>query len=174
MLLRAQDGRIVFPGAYRTWIESVYQEEPWENEPEEMEKAYEKFRDEVEYVKRFKARYMVDSAMNPFADTDEKVTAVTRDGEMNLTIVPYRQGAEGKRLMDGTFLEMLDEYQRLEALAMNSIGVPASWKGYLDNSTADDEGRYWLEMEQDGEFYAGISKSVAYRYHKDMGLERIK
>lgn len=173
-LLSATDGEVVFPDAYRTWIESVYREEPWGDEPEKVRTGYEKFRDEVEFIKRYLAKEMIEKAkvINPFADTDEKVMAVTRDGEINRAIVPYCQTFQGKVLMDGTALESLDEYRRLEALSLNGVGVPKSWGYYLENP--DDEGRFWLEMEQDGEFYTGISRGVTFRYHKDIGMEKEK
>ena len=38
----------------------------------------------------------------------------------------------------------------------------------------DKEGRRWLEMEQDGEFYTGKIKDVTFSYHKDIGLEKKK
>ena len=170
-LVSAPDNTIVFPAAYRVWIESIYQEDAWGNEPEEVEKGYEKFKTEIEEIKRYKARYMVDTAMNPFADTDEKVTAVTRDGDMNLTVVPYCPTQQGKMLMDGTVFESLDENKRLEALSLNSVGVPKSWQHQLGNS---EDGRYWLEMEQENDGYRGSSKGVIFHYHKDTGLEKQK
>lgn len=170
-LLSAPGGKIVFPDAYRTWIEPVYTEDAWGDEPEAVEKGYEKFKFEIEEIQRYKARFMVDTAANPFADTDENVMAVTRDGEMNLTVVPFSPSSQGKMLMDGTILEQYDEYGRLECLALNSVGVPKSWRRNFETS---DEGRCWLEMEQDGEGYRGISKGVTFRYHKDMGLEKEK
>jgi CRISPR-associated endonuclease/helicase Cas3 len=171
MLLAAQDGKIVFPDAYRTWIESCYEEKAWGNEPETVEIGYEKFESEIKDIQRYKARYMVETAMNPFADTDEHVTAVTRDGEMNLIVVPFCRSTKGKMLMDGTIFELQDEYGRLECLALNSIGVPKSWRRYFGEP---DEGRCWLEMKQDGEGYVGRSKNVAFHYRKDMGLEKEK
>jgi len=170
-LISAPDNTIVFPAAYRAWIESIYQEKAWGDEPEEVEKGYEKFKWEIEEIKRYKARYMVDTAMNPFADTDEKITAVTRDGDMNLTVVPYCRTPHGKMLMDGTVFESLDKYRRLEALSLNSVGAPKSWQGHLGHS---EDGRYWLEMEQENDGYRGTSKGVTFHYHKEMGLEKQK
>jgi CRISPR-associated endonuclease/helicase Cas3 len=171
MLLSVPDGNIIFPCAYRPWIESCYQEGAWGNEPESVEKGYEKFKSEIEAIQRYKARYMIDTAMNPFADTDEHVIAVTRDGEMNLIVVPFCRTAQGKMLMDGTIFELQDEYGRLECLTLNSIGVPKSWRRHFEDS---EEGRCWLEMEPDGEGYRGHSKGVTFHYHKDMGLEKEK
>jgi len=77
-LLSATGGEVIFPLAYRTWIESVYQEEPWINEPADISASYEKFRSDVEDVKGYLAKAMIERAkgMNPFADTDEAITAV--------------------------------------------------------------------------------------------------
>jgi CRISPR-associated endonuclease/helicase Cas3 len=174
-LLSATGGEIVFPDAYRIWIESVYQEGPWVNEPDDITASYEKFRDEVEDVKGYLAKQMIERArgMNPFADTDEVITAVTRDGEMNRTIIPYCRTTQGTLLMDGTVLESLDEHQRREALSLNSVGVPHSWH-YFEGVETDEERRYRLEMEKDGESYTTKINGVTFSYHKDIGLEKKK
>ena len=112
--------------------------------------------------------------MNPFADTDEAITAVTRDGDMNRTVIPYCWISQGRMLMDGTVLESLDERQILEALSLNSVGVPKSWGYCFGAEEIDKEGRRWLEMEQNGEFYTGKIKDVTFSYHKDIGLEKKK
>jgi CRISPR-associated endonuclease/helicase Cas3 len=172
-LLNETEANIIFPDAYRTWIESVYgnQETAWEDEPETIGQGFAKFKDEIEEIQRYKARYMVETAANPFSDTDGYVTALTRDGEMNITVVPFYRNREGTVLMDGSILERLDEYKRLESLSLNSIGVPNSWRHHFDK---DEEGRCWLEMEPDGEAFRGSSKGMMFRYHKDIGLEREK
>lgn len=169
-VVSAPDAEVVFPGAYRTWIEAVYREDAWEHEPSNILKQFEKFVEAYD-VSRYKALQMVSLAIVPLPDSDESVTAVTRDGDMNLTVVPFCRTAQGRTLMDGTLFETLDDYQQLEALSLNSVGVPASWRYCLENS---DEGRYWLEMEQDGEGLRGISNDTTFRYHKDMGLEKEK
>lgn len=169
-LVSAPDGEVVFPGAYRTWIEAVYREDAWEHEPPHIWEQYEKFVEAFD-VSRYKALQMVSLAIVPLPDSDENITAVTRDGEMNLTVVPFCKTSQGRMLVDGTFYESLDDYQRLEALSLNSVGVPASWRYSLENP---DEGRYWLELEQDGEVFRGTLKGVTFRYHKDIGLEREK
>ncbi len=172
-LLNETGAEINFPDAYRSWIESIYgdQETAWEDEPETVRRGYVKFKDEIEEIQRYKARYMVETAVNPFSDTDGYVMALTRDGEMNITVVPFCRNREGTALMDGSILEGLDEYKRLESLSLNSIGVPNSWRHHFDK---DDEGRCWLEMEPDDEGFVGSSKGMTFRYHKDIGLERKK
>jgi CRISPR-associated endonuclease/helicase Cas3 len=170
-LLSEPEINVVFPDAYRTWIESIYggQEDGWENEPEAVTQGYEKFKYEIEAIQRYKAQYMVETAINPFSDTDENVTAVTRDGEMNVTVVPICKTRKGTVLMDGSVLEQQGDYKRLECLSLNSVGVPKSWGYYFEK---DDEGRCWLEMEPEGEGFRGNSKGVTFRYQKDIGLER--
>ncbi len=163
--------KIIFPDAYRSWIESIYQEELWGDEPEEVEAGYEKYKDEL-WVKRHSARRMINSAFerNPFSDTDQSVTAVTRDGEMNLTLIPFCKMSGSRILLDGTKLNVLDDYRQLEALTMNSIGVPASWRSDLDQ--ADDKGRFWLEMQPEGKSFVGQCNRATFKYHKAMGLEK--
>jgi len=173
-LVSAPDGMVRFPTAYRTWIETIYLQDPWKDESEEVTAAFESYVGKVESVKKYLAAQMLERAkgMTPFNDTDENVLAVTRDGEMNLTVVPFCNTQQGRMLMDGRIVETLDENQQLEALSLNSVGVPKSWSYYLDN--IDERRRYWLELEQDGEGYQGIFKGVTFRYHKDKGLEKEK
>lgn len=171
-ILNAPESMVKFPSAYRDWIEDVYREEPWGDEPVEVDAAFEKFRDEVEYVKRCNARSMINSAINPFPDTDQTITAVTRDGEMNITVLPFCVVPEGTMMMDGTVLEMVDELKRLEILALNSLGVPKSWGYYLGEM--DDEGRHRLEMRKDGDFFIAKINGKIFRYHKDIGMEKEK
>ena len=168
------DGMVHFPTAYRTWIETIYLQNPWNDESEEVTAAFESYMGKVESVKKYLAAQMLERAkgMTPFNDTDENVLAVTRDGETNLTVVPFCKTQQGRMLMDGRIVETMDEYQQLEALSLNSVGVPKSWSNYLDN--LDERRRYWLELEQEGEGYQGISKGVTFRYHKDKGLEKEK
>ena len=125
--------QVVFPKAYREWIAEVYQEGAWGIEPEWVEKSFLKF-DEERFAKHFKAKQMVQSAfeITPFTDSDEQVTAVTRDGEMSLTVIPYLSSDNGRRTLTGDPLDRLDEYSLQEVLALNGIGVPAGWRGYLE------------------------------------------
>lgn len=172
MLTGTRYGKIAFPDAYRTWIERVYRAEAWENEPVEITEAYESFAGEVESVKRSLAHQMLERArgrMNPFNDTDDNIVAVTRDGEMSLAVVPFCSTPRGKMLMDGTIYDLVENQRRMEVLTLNTVGVPATWKGYFDHS---DEGRFWLETQQEGESYTGSSKSMTFRYHHNFGLEK--
>jgi CRISPR-associated endonuclease/helicase Cas3 len=173
-LVAAPEMKIVFPAAYREWIEAVYQEEAWKNEPSSITNAYEKFSDEL-FIARCKARQQIDSAINPFADTDEVVAALTRDGEMSLTVIPFVDSLEGRQLFGSESIDGLDELDRAEVLAMNSINVPARWVRWLrEAAEKDDQGRYWLEMHKNKEGYVMESKDLILRYRRDTGLERMQ
>jgi len=171
MLLTASESKAVFPEAYRTWIEAVYKDEPWEDEPDQINEKYEKFMTDFS-VSRYKALQMIHTAANPMSDTDEIVTAVTRDGDMNVTVLPVCAVPEGTMLMDGTIMEVVDEYKRLEVLALNSIGVPKSWGYYLGDK--DEEGRLRLEMKRGRDAFTAVSKGKTFHYHKDIGMEMKK
>lgn len=170
-LMNSPEGKIIFPHAYRTWIEPIYQEAPWDNEPQEQTAAFEDFRDNIEYVKKYLAAQMVERARNmmPFNDSDDAITAVTRDGDMNLTVIPFCRSSQGRILMDGTVLESLDDNNQIEALSLNSIGVPKSWAYSLGEAV---DGKYWLEMGPDGQGFRAVIKGTIFRYHKDIGLEK--
>ncbi|HOO50128.1 MAG TPA: CRISPR-associated helicase/endonuclease Cas3, partial [Alphaproteobacteria bacterium] len=170
-LLKTPEGKIMFPHAYRAWIEPIYQEAPWDNEPPEQTSAFEMFKDNVEYVKKYLAAQMVERtrSMISFDDSDDTLLAVTRDGEMNLTVVPFFRSSQGKTLMDGTVLETLDENNQIEAVSLNSIGVPKSWVYFLGDAV---DGKYWLEMEPEGQGFRALMKGTTFRYHKDIGLEK--
>jgi CRISPR-associated endonuclease/helicase Cas3 len=165
--------KVEFPDAYRNWIELVYQEEPWECEPEQIIKAYEKFEDDL-FEARCRARQQIDSAINPFFDNEMVVSVMTRDGEMNMTVIPYMASGGGRQTISGESLESLDEYKLQEILMLNSIGVPTGWKGHLERMAKYDEGRYWLEMRLDGDGFVAEGNRVIFKYHCDTGLRREK
>lgn len=169
-LTTAPGHRVLFPEAYRGWIEDVYQEEPWERESAGMTEAHRQFV-EATAAARARALQLVHSAMNPLHDTDQAVTAATRDGDMNLTVVPFLGGGLGRVLMDGTFFDTLNPFDRPEALSLNSVGVPSSWRRFFGQA---EDGRFWLELHRGDEGYSGRSNGAMFSYHKDMGLERNK
>ena len=173
--LENADKEILFPVAYREWIEPVYDEEEWGSEPDWVKTAHLKFEDE-QFVSRTKARQLVNSSMNVLADTDSYVSALTRDGEMNLTVVPFYVDEKGRKyFLDSRLLEALDESETPEAINLNSLGVPASWgrkKGRLPEM--DAAGMIWLPMQKldNGEFSANCGDCL-YIYRHDRGLHRI-
>jgi len=174
--LQQSDGKVEFPAAYRDWIEPVYKQDDWSNEPRWVKDDYLKFEDKL-LTLRSNARLLVNSSMNPLADSDSHVAVLTRDGEMNLTVVPTFINSNDKNcLLDGTPLNRLDDSNRQEAINLNSLGVPASWnrkKGRLPEID-DTTGMIWLPMQsQDCDVFNASYGDCHYVYRHDQGLRRI-
>jgi len=166
---------ITFPEAYRTWIDKVYRGDSQDHVPQWVEEASVKFEEEI-WGKRFSARQMIMRAfeVTPFTDSDERITAVTRDGEMSLQVIPYLAIGKSRQTIDGESLNDMDEYQLLEVLMLNSIGVPAGWRGYLEKVAKYEDGRYWLEMQAEKDRFVTNGEAVRFVYHRDSGLRRVK
>lgn len=161
---------INFPAAYRDWIEPVYRAELWGDEPAEVEAGFALFEEELA-KKRIMARQMLNWAKDvALMDDDENVRAVTRDGEFNVSVIPYLDTARGKQLLDSSILDSLNEWQQAEALAMNAVGVPNSWRKLLPEK--DKEGRVWLAMQKDGEYWRVRCKEAVLSYHPKWGMEK--
>lgn len=62
--LLAEHDSIMFPEAYRTWIERVYQAEPWQDEPAAVTERYEQFVQD-EFGRYFSARQLSKSDATP-------------------------------------------------------------------------------------------------------------
>ncbi len=177
-LRQLQGEPILFPVAYRDWIEHVYQEEAWGNEPEFVIEGYESFQNK-QYEQKISANYLIRFAGNPLVDEDEKVAALTRDGEMSLSVVPYLKTGNGKQLLDGMIFDQLTEWERAETLAMNKVNVPggrkSSWRSVLPVVEPDDNGVIWLLMQQEGKYWQAEGKrNTLLRYHLDLGMEKIQ
>lgn len=165
------ESMLVFPSAYRNWIEKIYATDAWGSEPEEVETGFAEFENTL-CNKRCLARQMLkwtgDAALQ---DSDEKIRAVTRDGEFNLTLVPYLETPNGKQLLDGSLADSQTDWQQAETLIINAVGVPKSWGKYLP--ATDDEGRIWLVMQQNGEYWKTRCKDVWFTYHPVWGMEKM-
>ena len=173
-----RDEPILFPEAYRDWIEHVYQEEAWGNEPEFVKQGNEKFQDK-QYEQKIASNYLIRFAGNPLVDEDEKVAALTRDSEMSLSVVPYLKTGNDKQLLDGVLFNQLSEVQQAEALAMNKVNVPggkkSSWRSVLPVDELDESGVIWLLMKQEGEYWQTEGKrNTLLCYHPDWGMEKVQ
>lgn len=159
---------IAFPTAYRTWIERVYERYDWTDEPENIAFEYEKFHVE-EKAKFDHAQIIANDDMNPLADSDENVRALTRDGEMSLSLVLV--DAEGRLLGEFEPIAEVDEWERRERISLSAVSVPASWKDLLP--AQDEDGLSWLNVSQNerGEWF-GVGIDAAFRYSSDYGLEK--
>ncbi len=130
LLLKAE-GVIHFPAAYRDWIERVYKEDSWGDEPSDVIASYEEFVKESD-GSRYTAQLLMRSDVEEFSDTDSNVSALTRDGEMSLNVLPVLDSIDGLKLLDdGELIQNLEEWWRDEALNLNMIAVPSSWRKFL-------------------------------------------
>ncbi|MDG4551852.1 MAG: CRISPR-associated helicase/endonuclease Cas3 [Candidatus Contendobacter sp.] len=168
--LLAQTDRIEFPDAYRGWIEPVYREDDWDGEPEAVSDDYWKFHCEQGAAEKA-AKEMISLRRKQYADDDVSIAVNTRDGEMSLTVLPVRTDG---RLLDGSNIDAMDDGQRAEALNLNTVPVPYSWRrSALSGCPQDDEDRYRLAFVADtvGAWVSRLGKHV-FRYTEDVGLER--
>jgi CRISPR-associated endonuclease/helicase Cas3 len=167
------EARVSFPAAYRDWIEAVYSEETWPDEPERVLKSYQQFSLDSE-SSRYAA--LVNIRRNPaLDDNDVNVAALTRDGEMNLNLILCYINTQGERcLLNGDMIDKLDESDRLEAINLNSVTVPKNWGNHGRLPEADKEGFIWLLMQptEEGHFVAQQGDYI-YLYQASTGLNRM-
>jgi len=167
LLLKA-DGKIKFPEAYRTWIELVYKEKPWPDEPEAMTKSYTKFWEDAE-ASRMNARRIVQEKPGEFTDTDDHVALLTRDGEMNLNLLPVQETQQGQCLLDGRLLNSLGDEERDEAFNLNTVSVPNTWHGWLEGLPSDN-GLILLPMTPNAAEWEAKLDRCRLSYSEDLGL----
>ncbi|WP_257263597.1 CRISPR-associated helicase/endonuclease Cas3 [Endozoicomonas sp. ONNA2] len=171
-LLEKCQGVVEFPKAYRTWVEPVYKTADWGDEPEWVMTSHEKFIDE-QLTQRSKAKQLIGSECNDLKDTDSHVAALTRDGEMSVTVVPVITNEQGEScLLNGIRFTSLEGGERFEQISLNSLGVPASWKNKGALPEPDDDGLIWLPMVPEGDGYQGAWGSTDYIYHGESGFSR--
>lgn len=164
--------KLTFPDVYRDWIEQVYDEDAWENEPESVRNSYEQF-DKESQASRYSALSTL--RKNPgLDDNDANVAALTRDGEMSLNVLPMYLDGQGRQcLLNGDCPDDLDESLLAEALNLNAVAVPKSWARCDRLLEADQDGLIRLQMQRQafGGFIACQAKNT-YLYHADTGLVR--
>lgn len=156
-----------FPYAYRKWIEAVYDEGVWPDEPPEIIQAHDTYQND-EDGKRATAMSLAHSDATPFADTDGNASKLTRDGEMSLNVVLALLERKKRLFLDGTAIDELPEWEKDEAINMNTVPVPNSWKRYLPD---DEEGLIFLPMSPDNN-EGWKSLDGVFTYYIDFGLEK--
>lgn len=174
--LSESDGYICFPKAYRDWIEPVYDEESWPNEPEVVVESYQKFTDGAQAA-HFCAQRLMKSSMHSLADSDTNVAALTRDGDMGLTVVPFVLDALGRKTtLAGEIFDVHDLSEYFEMTNLNSVNVPVSWSGKKQGlerlPQMDEHGLIWLQMVKDSDAWFGNYAGYAYSYTPNTGLQR--
>ncbi len=169
--LLSNTDRIVFPQAYREWIECVYKDEEWDDEPEAIIKDYLEYTGKQMAVS-CEAKQMITTPRRPFGDDDVTITVKTRDGEMSLTVLPMR--VDGS-MLGGERLDKLEEREKAVAIEMNTIPVPNSWRKSLNGIGIDEDGRYQLIFDSDTNGgWIAINGETTFIYTEDFGLERKK
>lgn len=166
--LLSRTSRISFPEAYREWIDQVYRESPWDDEPDKTYGAYRAWRQEQD-EKEIRAIRLTTMTISQFRDEDSIATSLTRDDEMSLTVLPIQPDG---RLLDGQMVDRFDERALAEVLNLNAVPAPASWKKQLSGCKRDDDGRVLLEMTADAQG-DWISQEMKLRYSRAFGLERV-
>jgi CRISPR-associated endonuclease/helicase Cas3 len=167
--LLAESSFLVFPQAYRDWIEKVYASEVWDEEPGPVYADYLAWKDE-QVRSDAEAKRLTTLTVSAFRDEDSVATSLTRDGEMSLTVLPLLSDG---RLLDGVALKSLDEWALAEALNLHSVPVPASWEKRLKDCRLETEGDLagyrQLEMAPDGQGgWAALDGK--FLYSEDFGL----
>jgi len=168
------ESQVSFPAAYRDWIEQVYNEEAWPNEPEWVLKSFEAHEEDC-WVSQMTAKRLISSNMNELSDNDSNVSALTRDGDMSLNVTPFYTDAQGERyLLNDKPINKLDESECSEAINLNSVAVPKNWGKHGRLPEADKDGFIWLFMQAttDGHFVAQQG-NYTYFYHANTGLTRM-
>jgi CRISPR-associated endonuclease/helicase Cas3 len=170
-LLKRPGGAIEFPDAYREWIEAVYGEQ-WpgdEDEPDEVFGGHCGWKQRQEQKRNDAARY-VRMNIREFRDDQDTVASLTRDEEMGYTVFPL--SADGQALLDGRRLNGLDAMDKAEAINLNGIPAPASWR-FLKSLEANDEGCRVLPMLPDEEGWKGEAGDIVLAYSREYGLTRV-
>lgn len=163
---------LVFPWAYRDWIERVYQREPWDDEPGAVYGDYLGWKD-VQKHREDDARGLTTRTVRSFRDDDDRITGLTRDGEMSLTVLPLT--VDG-RLLDGQRADAIPERELAEVLNLNAVPAPASWKNRLRDCRMETEGALagYLQLVMSASSTgAWHSQDGTLAYSQDFGLEKL-
>lgn len=170
-LLRRSGGSIEFPQAYREWIEAVYKDGAWDDEPGEVIGGHSAWKQRQEQ-KRCDATRYVRMNIREFRDDQETVASLTRDEEMGYTVLPV--SADGQTLLDRRRLKDLDDTERAEAINLNGIPAPASWDCLKSlEIDKEKEGCRVLAMLPDGDGWRGNAGNTVLIYSEEYGLERV-
>jgi CRISPR-associated endonuclease/helicase Cas3 len=167
--LLEQHSEIKFPDAYREWIECVYDKDTWENEPESLTKLHEEY--EIEQcASRFVSKGLT-QANTYFRDSEGNASSLTREGEMNLSVIPVMEERRIRCFLDDTPVpKSSDKYDR-EQLSQNSIGVPSTWEVILPSPKY---GLHYLLMMKTEDGWRFDYEGGYLLYTQGRGLQRVK
>lgn len=171
-LLNQQDS-VVFPEAYRDWIEQVYQLDDWPDEPERIACDFTGF--SSEQVSREKdAQQLTSMTVSNFRDEDGRITSLTRDGEMSLAVLPLTSDG---CLIDGQRIDAISERELAEVLNLDTVPAPASWVKVLHDCRIETEGPLaGVRQLVVSEAAPGVwqSQDKRFAYSQNFGLEKAR
>jgi CRISPR-associated endonuclease/helicase Cas3 len=162
---------ITFPMAYRDWIEEVYQEEVWENEPDSIDLKYFEFK-VIQNERKALAERISREAVTPYDDTDDKIAALTRDSEMSLNVIPVVVRNGQRCFLEGQPLDSVEEWQLWEMQNQNTVGVPESWGRKNIVPRPEQDGLIYLEMEPHGDGWVAELGKYRLIYTIQRGLKQ--
>jgi CRISPR-associated endonuclease/helicase Cas3 len=168
--LLEQNDIIIFPDAYRDWIERVYDQTPWENEPESLTALHDEHRIE-EWASELVAKGLT-QAFTYFRDSEGNASSLTREGEMNLSVIPVIEVNGVDYFLDGVPVPKPKDKFDFELLSQNSLGVPSSWKSILTEK--NQEGSYYLHMMKTDDGWRFDYEDGYLLYTTDRGLQKVK
>lgn len=155
--------------AYRDWIERVYCERAWGNEPEAVETAYHKYVDEIVGVQRMVANMMVNRKVEEIkSDESDKAGSLTRDGEMSLTLILVVKKQGKFFTLDDVDIEGLEKWQYWQEISLNSVSVSQRWQDQLPKANAGGL-RFLPMIFENGQWLSKLDK-VTFAYCKETGL----
>jgi hypothetical protein len=68
----------------------------------------------------------------------------------------------------------LSDDEKYEALNLNTVSVPGSWRRTTGLPDADQNGLIWLNMQKAGNEFTAEYGQYYYHYRQNTGLQRIK
>ncbi len=164
-LLKSHDC-LKFPYIYRPWIEQVYQEDAWSDEPASIQKQKAEFLVEQK-TRNQTAKQLSQEWFTPLKDNDQNAALLTRDGEMGLNLLLGRNDNSSFQLLD----EDWDKAFVNEQINRHTVAVPASWKRFLHEPK---QGLYHVSMKPHPDIESEwASDELKLRYSSERGLERV-
>jgi len=169
--LLARNDKLVFPEAYRDWIEQVYQRKDWDDESIAIYGDYLSWKD-IQNMREADAQRLTTMTVSSFRDDDDRITGLTRDGEMSLTVLPVTADS---CLLDNQRIADIPERELAEALNLAATPAPASWKNSLRDCRMEKDGplagyfQLVMSISHDGSWQ---SSNGQFTYSQDFGLEK--
>lgn len=167
-----REPEVTFPEIYRKWIESMY--EKFENESPSITSA-----DEQWHINTMGKKYTAQqiSNMDPKDLSDAFVSALTRDGDMNMNLLPVDSNGSLLDSEKTIFLKLQSDNRNIgasEVVQLQSIPCPGSWFNKLGNKVTSVDGFAVITVDSDGPCwtFTGSSEKMRLNYSPTKGLEK--